>query len=159
MKENSIKLIDIVNIKITKKMNKFRTFLAVVAFLGASLGANAQIIVLGSGNCGANGSNLTWTLTSNHVFTIRGSGNMGNYSVASPWGTYKHAIDTLIIGDSVTSIGHSAFASCSNLISITMPNSIIRIENNAFAGCNSLNSIYGAQNNSSISNNINLPDY
>ena len=41
----------------------------------------------------------------------------------------------------VTSIGESAFSSCWNLTSVTIPNSIISIGKNAFQGCLSLTSV------------------
>ena len=42
---------------------------------------------------------------------------------------------------SVTSIGSSAFSSCSSLTSITIPNSVTSIGNSAFSSCSSLTSI------------------
>lgn len=39
---------------------------------------------------------------------------------------------------SVTSIGHAAFCYCSNLTSITIPNSVTSIESNAFNDCYNL---------------------
>ena len=42
---------------------------------------------------------------------------------------------------SVTSIGYSAFADCSGLTSVTIPNSVTSIGNNAFYGCSALTSI------------------
>ena len=47
----------------------------------------------------------------------------------------------IIIGDDVTSIGNSAFAYCSGLTSVTIPNSVTSIGNNAFYGCSSLTSV------------------
>ena len=43
-----------------------------------------------------------------------------------------------IIGESVTSIGESAFYDCSSLTSVTIPNSVTSIGSSAFYGCSSL---------------------
>ena len=45
------------------------------------------------------------------------------------------------IPNGVTSIGDSAFSSCSNLTSITIPNSVTSIGDSAFGGCSSLTSV------------------
>ena len=42
----------------------------------------------------------------------------------------------------VTSIGEGAFAHCTSLSNITIPNSVTRIENYAFYGCKNLSDIY-----------------
>jgi len=41
----------------------------------------------------------------------------------------------------VRGIGDSAFEGCSNLFSVTIPNSVTNIGQSAFSGCSSLNSI------------------
>jgi hypothetical protein len=50
-------------------------------------------------------------------------------------------IPDTIEGNPVTGIGNYAFARCSSLTSITIPNSVTNIENDAFYGCTSLTSI------------------
>lgn len=51
------------------------------------------------------------------------------------------SLTTVIIGNSVASIGNYMFQNCSSLISITIPNSVTSIGNSAFAGCSGLISI------------------
>ncbi|MBE5040745.1 leucine-rich repeat domain-containing protein [Ructibacterium gallinarum] len=47
-----------------------------------------------SGNCGENGSNITWSLDSGGTLTISGSGNLANYQSNSevPWNGYAEQI-------------------------------------------------------------------
>ena len=48
--------------------------------------ASYEAELLGSGTCGAEGSNLTWTLTSDYVLTISGTGEMATYDLnEAPW--------------------------------------------------------------------------
>ncbi|MBR1656540.1 MAG: leucine-rich repeat domain-containing protein, partial [Prevotella sp.] len=50
-------------------------------------------------------------------------------------------LTSLTIGNSVTSIGHHAFYACSGLTSITIPNSVTSIGSSAFSGCTGLTSV------------------
>lgn len=63
------------------------------------------------------------------------------------------SLENITIPDSVISIGKGAFSRCYNLESITIPNSVISIGNNMFSNCYSLKSI-------SIPNSVtNIDDY
>ena len=60
-------------------------------------------------------------------------------------GTYAFAscsnMGSLTIGSSVSSIGTYAFASCSKLTSVVLPSSMTSISDNTFSGCSLLNSV------------------
>ena len=81
------------------------------------------------------GENLTWTLDSDGVLTISGTGDMTDYDSwgnAAPW---KDAtVKSVVISDGVTSIGEYAFSYCTGLTSITIPDSVTSIGYRAFSG-------------------------
>ena len=130
-------------------MNRIIRNLALAAAFFCCLGGlQAQVTTIDSGYCGGegDGKNLTWTLTSDSVLTISGSGKMADYTVSSqntPWQDYLWQIKTLIIGDSVTTIGTAAFYNCSSLTAVTIiGNSMMqRIKSAAFAHCSNLLSL------------------
>lgn len=51
------------------------------------------------------------------------------------------SLKNVVIGDEVQKIGEHAFAGCTGLISVTIPNSVTSIGANAFAGCTGLTSV------------------
>ena len=118
-------------------MKKFILFFALIGLI--ILGTKAQQ----TWNCGAQGNNLTATLSGsspNYTLTISGSGDMANYLYnGTPWNSYKSQMKYLVIGDSVTSIGNNAFQLCTGFTgNLTIPNSITTIGNSAFDYCSSL---------------------
>ncbi len=125
---------------------------------------------------GTCGDNLTWTLDG-RTLTISGTGPMYNYSDSNtaPWfelrdsaqnivvedgvttiGDYAFfgggAVKNVTIGNSVTSIGSTAFMYC-NMQSITLPDSLTTIGRSAFFLCNSLKDVKMNENL------VNIGDY
>ena len=118
------------------------SFVLVVLMIALLLPATALAAdIVDSGTCGAegDGSNLTWTLDSDGVLTISGSGDMHGYGPSgAPWhGRVKSAV----IAEGVTSIGDVAFSFCTSLASVTIPDSVTSIGRHAFQYCTSLTSV------------------
>ena len=99
--------------------------------------------VVDSGECGADGGNVTWVRDSDKVLTISGTGAMHNYhgNNHAPWYSNRYNIKDVQILDGVTTIGNFAFAECSNLINVTIPNSVTSIGENAFEFCSRLTNV------------------
>ena len=97
-------------------------------------------------DCGENGNNVIATLdTVTGTLTISGSGKMADYnSNGSPWSVnVKKAIQTVVIGKDVTSIGNCAFYNTTDLTSVTFENGskLTNIGQAAFGSCRKLTSI------------------
>ncbi len=85
-------------------------------------------VVATSGKCGVN---LTWNLNKTGTLTISGTGEMYSWSDSSkvPWKKSADSIKKIEVKEGVTSIGESAFFSCENATSLTLPDSLITIKN------------------------------
>jgi hypothetical protein len=85
---------------------------------------------------------LEWRFFDNMLF-IGGTGDMPDYTAASPapWYPCRNSINSIIVGNGVTSIGSWAFAHCVNLNFITIPDSVTAIGNTAFFRCGSMTSV------------------
>ena len=97
-----------------------------------------------SGTCGAegDGSNLTWTLDSDGVLTISGTGAMKEYDpYKAPWYGSSSRVKSAVIAEGVTSIGGKAFLDCTSLTSVTIPDSVTSIGKQAFMYCTSLTGV------------------
>jgi len=89
----------------------------------------------------------------------------GNANYSSDQGVLYNKVKTTLIGypagktgntftipNGVTSIGDSAFSSCTSLASVTIPNGVTSIGNSAFSGCTSLASVTIPNSVTSIGN-------
>ena len=87
--------------------------------------------------------NLTWKLYEDGTLNISGTGAMKDYDYNNnPSPAYNNSnVKKVVIEDSVTSIGDSAFRNCSSLTSITIPDSVTSIGDFTFYGCWDLTSI------------------
>ena len=98
--------------------------------------------VLATGKCGAtNSDDLTWTLYSNGILEITGTGAMKNYesyTYTAPWRQYKSQIACVVIDSGITQIGKCAFYFCDKVISVTIPNTVTTIGDSAFTYCKNL---------------------
>ncbi len=112
--------------------------------------------IVKSGECG---ENLTWTLDSNGLLSIKGTGEMTDwryYSLghnqtslgevkfqgeAVPWFENREQIKSIDIGEGVESIGALAFIGVENAKNVNIPNSVTKIEQFAFLCCSSLKNV------------------
>ena len=120
------------------------TFPAELGLADFGVGGNAiAASAASSGNCGDNGSNVTWSLDDDGTLTISGSGKIEDYrsDIDQPWYSNRSDITSVVIEPGVTSIGSLAFYECSNLTSITIPSGLTSIGEQAFGNCTGLTSI------------------
>ena len=99
----------------------------------------AAASVVASGSCG---DSATWSLDSNGLMTISGSGEIKSVG----WIPYLENIKKLVVEEGITSIGGSdgsccIFQRCTNLTSVQLPTSLTYIGSHAFESCYSLTSI------------------
>ena len=121
-----------------KKIISLLLSLAMLLTITSGLNLTAYAAVE-TGSCG---DNVTYSLdTSTGVLTISGTGDMNNYpSHYSPFNN-NSIVKTVIVENSITSIGGEAFRDCTSLTSVTIPNSVTSIGWGAFDGCTSLTNI------------------
>ena len=120
----------------------------VLALLPLSVSA-AEIV--DSGEWGQEGSDVRWTLDSDGVLTVFGTGKMfdcyiygssshGDYWFRA-WDEYMQDIKEVVICDGITYVGNESFSGAGNLKSITIADSVEKIGVRAFSNCDSLTEI------------------
>lgn len=149
-------------------MKKLLSALLVLCMVLTLLPATVRAATtVASGNCGAegDGSNLTWSLDSDGVLTISGTGAMADYDPDNknyaPWYSERASIRSISIGDGVTSIGNWAFglyAETSGFTfygitgNISVPSSVTSIGNYAFQYCKATGTLTIANGVATIGN-------
>lgn len=96
-----------------------------------------------SGQCG---DSLYWSLDSNGVMTITGTGKMWDFRNdaqefdyhACPWGNYKSQIKKVKFASGITYVGADAFSFCTEMTNVEFSNTIETIGCFAFMGCEKL---------------------
>jgi hypothetical protein len=97
-----------------------------------------------SGECGAQGDNLTWSFDpASGVLSIQGSGEMVHCETASqyPWYPYRNQITALSLQEGMSSISKSAFCDIPGLTELTVPEGVTTIGLCAFYRCSGLRSV------------------
>lgn len=107
---------------------------------------NDDADIVASGEYGAEGANVIWTLDSEGILTFSGKGAMKDFvdvdgEEPAPMWLGNESITEIIIEDGVTRIGDDAFTGCSGVKSITIPESVTSIGDYAFDYCSGLESI------------------
>lgn len=96
----------------------------------------AEDDILASGNCGAeaDGSNVTWVLTTDGTMILSGTGAVAGYGYdKAPWYDYREQILGLEVQKGITSV--SGFCDCGNLREVSLPEGLISIDKYAFDRC------------------------
>lgn len=108
---------------------KILSILLAACLIFSLLPVSAFADTTAGGTFGDHGKNLTWTLDSDGTLTISGMVAMKDFSskTPAPWEDYSGSIKSLVINDGVKSIGNRAFSRCSNLTSVTIPDSVTSI--------------------------------
>ncbi len=140
-----------------------------VSFLIFTFSAYAETIIA-SGTV----SGMNWSLNDNGVLTVSGTGEMQSEDGYAPWAGYSDKItsavisngitninymsgctnlQTITIPETVTSISYCAFKDCTGLTDISLPSGVTKISFSAFENCSSLKNITIPQNMTSIEKN------
>ncbi len=105
-------------------------------------------------------ASISWSYKSG-VLTLSGSGKMtdfcgdeGTNVTSAPWRDYRSSITTVVVGDSISTIGWYAFLGCSALKTVYIGKGLTDINNYAFYGCSSLKQVHFAWNKTA--DNFNL---
>lgn len=122
-----------------KHLSKICLSLAIIMCCLIGIAVNAQAATtVAEGNLG---DDLTWTVTSDGVLTISGTGAIPDYYLGYSPFYNTVGVKSVVIESGVTSIGTNVFACCWDLTSVTIPSTVKSINANAFLLCSSLKTV------------------
>jgi len=127
-----------------KKLQRFLALLLTAVMLLGYIPAEAVHVHAAETDSGTCGDSLTWSFDGDTgVLTISGSGAMDHYDDEdyAPWWIYRERILSVVIAEGVTSVGSWAFAVCTKMTDISLPDSMASFGERAFSGCTSLTSV------------------
>lgn len=92
-------------------MKKLTSILITLAMLMTFVPYASALEIVASGECGAQGDNVIWTLNSDGVLTISGEGEMADFGGPNdlPYGSVVGNVTSIVIEDGITYIGNNAF--------------------------------------------------
>ncbi len=101
------------------------------------------------------GEGLQAELTGEGILTIRGVGEMKNWSsTGSPWYKDKNSIQKVVIESGVVSVGTYAFHNCTVLTEVNLPSELESIGNYAFRNCTALPQVALPAGLKTLGNNV-----
>ena len=109
---------------------------------GTVLELLAEEDILAQGTCGAeaDGSNVTWVLTTDGTMILSGTGAVAAYDDRDrPWYDYRYQILRLEVQKGITSVG--GFRYCFTLQEVSLPEGLISLDEFAFMDCQKLQEI------------------
>lgn len=126
--------------KINKAMLFTMTLMMIVVCMCFGAGAVSDVIV-DSGECGAEGDNVTWVLYDDGELVISGEGEMADYGFMNDSPFHDSDIKSVVIEDGVTSIGDTMFSDCDSLTDVVIPDSVTSVGCDVFRNCYLLKNI------------------
>lgn len=126
-----------------KTITKLLILMAAITLLTALLAVSAFAEII-TGNCGAEGDNVTYRLdTETGLLEISGVGKMGEcyWENDTPWFSKSSYIRKVVILEGVTSVANYAFKNCVNISDVFIGHDVEIIEVGAFYECYGLKNV------------------